>query len=176
LKGKRSLLLLLIYNSLLGMVKRASSKMPIRKLCAGTLKRRKNISRIKDAGYLLVRPLIDFLRTPLYFYRVGIVLSALEAGYHDRSISAQALAGSAQSISTWKPCNFSGCFANRSETWQEAYPKCEPIGKFTTPPRSLPMTASRFLFQMKALIGLSLTTHFITCPIQILFSGRCTGF
>lgn len=38
---------------------------------------------IKDPGYLLARPLIDFRLTPLYYYRVGILLSALEAGYHD---------------------------------------------------------------------------------------------
>jgi len=38
---------------------------------------------IEDPGYLLVRPLSDFSRTPIYFYRVGVLLSALEAGFHD---------------------------------------------------------------------------------------------
>lgn len=38
---------------------------------------------IADPGYLMVRPLVDFLRTPIYFYRTGVLLSALEAGFHD---------------------------------------------------------------------------------------------
>jgi len=38
---------------------------------------------IEDPDDLLQRPLIDFMRTPIYYYRVGVLLSALEAGFHD---------------------------------------------------------------------------------------------